>query len=605
MKLKMKWAAAAAAALLTCGVSAQADNYDLTYQAIETQMLIGDVSQFSSELDGAMTKAPAESAKNTEVSEKTPRIVLVEKGDAYGATLVDGKVIIPVVNTNLMDVSPQVELLQENGMKGITASDGKVLLPLPKERKDIKLVSNENGNTIWAFRENGKWGAYSKEGKKILPAVYDDILSGQDQIFVVKQKGLFGVADATGKVCVAPAYQKISAMNDGKVYAALSKDNVYTFLDLDGKPLSTRTYEDVKRVDEDIAAVKIADKWGYVTVDGKTLVDPKYDDIAPFHEGYGLAARDGQISIFDKSGTIVGKASGEKVMLPFYNGYAGIKNDGKCSYIKPNGEILATVNATKLMPFLHGSALFEKEKSRLGWGALLGIVKMVSSYGMYLPTVSSSDFFNKDYKFGYVNTKGEVYLPTTNDFNGPYYKDKVIVQIKGKWGYADREGKLIVPAEYKEISHWTGSAEDIVIVRNDKGYGYYKLGKGMIAEGFKKANRFSAEVDFQKKARVPGLAAVQTSDGKWGFLDEEGHMAIPAVYDKVLDGFSYGAACVSKGGEVGLIDKEGKAVIPFTKTLQEMWKLDEEHIAFKEKGKWGFMDVKGNRLVEPTYDRVC
>lgn len=66
MKIKMKWAAAAAAALLTCGVSAQADNYDLTYQAIETQMLIGDVSQFSSELDGAMTKAPAESAKNTE-----------------------------------------------------------------------------------------------------------------------------------------------------------------------------------------------------------------------------------------------------------------------------------------------------------------------------------------------------------------------------------------------------------------------------------------------------------------------------------------------------------------------------------------------------------
>lgn len=155
MKIKMKWAAAAAAALLTCGVSAQADNYDLTYQAIETQMLIGDASQFSSELDGAMTKAPAESAKNAEASEKTPRIVLVEKGDAYGATLVDGKVIIPVVNTNLMDVSPQVELLQENGMKGITASDGKVLLPLPKERKDIKLVSNENGNTIWAFRENG------------------------------------------------------------------------------------------------------------------------------------------------------------------------------------------------------------------------------------------------------------------------------------------------------------------------------------------------------------------------------------------------------------------------------------------------------------------
>lgn len=70
MKFKMKWAAAAAAALLTCGVSAQADNYDLTYEAIETQMLIGDVSQFSSELDGAMTKAPAKSAQNTEVSKK-------------------------------------------------------------------------------------------------------------------------------------------------------------------------------------------------------------------------------------------------------------------------------------------------------------------------------------------------------------------------------------------------------------------------------------------------------------------------------------------------------------------------------------------------------
>lgn len=157
MKLKMKWAAAAAAALLTCGVSAQADNYDLTYQAIETQMLIGDVSQFSSELDGAMTKAPAESAKNTEVSEKTPRIVLVEKGDAYGATLVDGKVIIPVVNTNLMDVSPQVELLQENGMKGITASDGKVLLPLPRNGRISSwyLMKMETPSGLSVKMENG------------------------------------------------------------------------------------------------------------------------------------------------------------------------------------------------------------------------------------------------------------------------------------------------------------------------------------------------------------------------------------------------------------------------------------------------------------------
>ena len=49
-------------------------------------------------------------------------------------------------------------------------------------------------------------------------------------------------------------------------------------------------------------------------------------------------------------------------------------------------------------------------------------------------------------------------------------------------------------------------------------------------------------------------------DGKWGFIDRDGHLVIPTEYDWT-GGFSEGLAQVRTGGDAGYIDTSGDLVI--------------------------------------------
>lgn len=56
-----------------------------------------------------------------------------------------------------------------------------------------------------------------------------------------------------------------------------------------------------------------------------------------------------------------------------------------------------------------------------------------------------------------------------------------------------------------------------------------------------------------------GLAAV-SKDGKWGYIDKNGNLAIPLQYDRAMD-FREGKAAVLKDGKWGYIEKDGSFLI--------------------------------------------
>src|ERR1019366_1426959 len=56
-----------------------------------------------------------------------------------------------------------------------------------------------------------------------------------------------------------------------------------------------------------------------------------------------------------------------------------------------------------------------------------------------------------------------------------------------------------------------------------------------------------------------GLCAVK-KDGKWGYIDTSGHLAIPAQFDSAGP-FVEGLATVKLGSQVGFIDKTGQYAI--------------------------------------------
>ena len=56
---------------------------------------------------------------------------------------------------------------------------------------------------------------------------------------------------------------------------------------------------------EDLAAVKIGSKWGYINREGKTTVQPQFDSAGSFSEGITKVSIDGKIPYIDNKGQFI------------------------------------------------------------------------------------------------------------------------------------------------------------------------------------------------------------------------------------------------------------------------------------------------------------
>lgn len=97
------------------------------------------------------------------------------------------------------------------------------------------------------------------------------------------------------------------------------------------------------------------------------------------------------------------------------------------------------------------------------------------------------------------------------------------------------------------------------------------------------------------------LIAVK-KDGKWGFMNVSGKMAIKATYDRTYN-FSNGLAAVKKNGKWGFINKNGKEVIKpqFTTTAKQ---FENGYVAAKKGSKWGLISKTGKAVVPFNYQEV-
>jgi len=161
------------------------------------------------------------------------------------------------------------------------------------------------------------------------------------------------------------------------------------------------------------------------------------------------------------------------------------------------------------------------------------------------------------------------------------------VKIEKKWGYKDREEKIVINPQFKEARDFYNG---LGAVKKDKKWGFInEEGKIVIDFQFKDAHDFAEELAGVKKER------------KWGFIDKEGKQVVECQYDKVED-FYEGVAFVYKRGEWGLIDTDGRALAECQ--YDEKGKFHEGLAPVIKKGKCGFLDKEGKNVIECKYDLV-
>jgi len=174
------------------------------------------------------------------------------------------------------------------------------------------------------------------------------------------------------------------------------------------------------------------------------------------------------------------------------------------------------------------------------------------------------------------------------DWAGKFSEELRKVCIRGKWGYIDEMGKVVIAPQFDFAEGFSKGLARVKI--NDK-WGYIdKMGKMVIAPQFDYAKDFSE-----------GLARVLMRN-KWGFIDEKGNLIVAPQFDRAED-FAEGLARVIidfSHGKHGYIDKKGNLVI----APQFDWAGDfSEGLApiMVEGGKRGYIDTTGKMVIMPQY----
>jgi len=172
-----------------------------------------------------------------------------------------------------------------------------------------------------------------------------------------------------------------------------------------------------------------------------------------------------------------------------------------------------------------------------------------------------------DGKFGVINKKGDYLIPPTisapdehfNSDNRNFKEGLAPFQEKGKYGFINLLGKVIVPAIYDYVY---GFSEGLAMIRSGNKNGYINTkGTVVIEPNFAGAFNFHEGLGaVQKKiSLIDSKSGKKKSGLKWGYINSKGEIIIEPKFSAVSE-FHDGLALVLDNDKYAYIDRTGKEI---------------------------------------------
>lgn len=308
----------------------------------------------------------------------------------------------------------------------------------------ITEITEKNEIYLLAFK-NGQAGIYQNK-KQIIPHVYEEIeYHKQNNLFLVEKNGKQGVKDRQGNEILAVEYDYI--MLEEKSLNAQKGEEVYRF-DLQGKKQEIESNVTLLSTENSQYSISIntQDKFGIIDKQGNNILANEYTYIEYAFKDYFILTKPGSVALLD--------AKNRQEVLTGYDVIQKIDNKNVIQVIKNKPYTIL---------------LYNEEMQKV---ASLEEANITTAED-YIKLASKTErmyFDNKGNSIQYQELQPELSL--------------YAFQEKGKWGFQDKEGNVIIAPSY-----------DMVTELNHYGYA-----------GIKKGN-------------------------KWGVIDEKGTIIVEPSYE--------------------------------------------------------------------------
>jgi hypothetical protein len=279
-----------------------------------------------------------------------------------------GKEVVAPHYSFIEILSNDLAVVDEYGKYGIINSSGQLVLPLQYSKETLVLYKNIQPNGT--YYQNGQWKAFSFDGNGIRKWKYDNIIVQGEYMWPFKYNNKWGYVDATGREVVGASFDSVGIFSGGITWVAnngkkgvIGKNgrlvlpvdydqvlvdgtgNFYVsangrcgMLDKQGNEIIPVKYNSVLPFQEDLAAVLLDKKWGFVNQAGKLVITPQFDGAASFSDGVAAVAVNNKIGFIDKTGKLIIQPQFDRLVEPFYKGKAIVVLDGKEIYIDSTGK---------------------------------------------------------------------------------------------------------------------------------------------------------------------------------------------------------------------------------------------------------------------------
>lgn len=291
-------------------------------------------------------------------------------------------------------------------------------------------------------------------------------------------------------------------------------------------------YQQLLLLDNNNYACQLAEKWGIVTRNGKTLLDPVHDNVSIFFPGKYLVTKTDyssnnqlrKVGLIDTAGTWVFPQEFASIQRMQNLSYCLVKSKEISHNQTAYQSSFADENGTILFPFVDGcilSAFYQKPtylvgSSTIGTYTVSGNVRIINDQGAYLS--------DSTYDMG---------MPCGNKF---------IVTRKGKYGLLDSVGNtLIAPSFHLDVQTYNyenpliclhGHHQVQFFVNNLRGVinGDWKV---IIPPTYVSLNTINSNFNAYTKGRYIGKDATSM---KYNLLSEKGELLFQAdsMYTKAI-----------------------------------------------------------------------
>lgn len=301
--------------------------------------------------------------------------------------------------------------------------------------------------------------------------------------------------------------------------------------------------------------VSTENKFQYLDLEGKIVINPQFNDASIFRNGLALVQTTGdnpKWGFIDEDGKYVISAKYMRATI-FSDDLAWVvSEEGAPTCINPKDEIQFTLQKAEIVNiFSEGLAGFKEvnEKSEEKWGFVdtKGKIKINAQFSEVGKFISGKcPVSNIDKKWGYIDKNGKIIINYQFDKAKLFYNGFAIVESGEKWGVIDESGKYLINPQYTNIY----SDDNFFLIEQDGKYGWTdKEGKIIINPQFDNAYPFKNN----------DITAVKIGE-KYGYIDKEGKIVINPQFDGATP-FNGKLALVQSSNKIGFIDMEGKYVI--------------------------------------------